>query len=274
MAEPCEPGPLPTFSGFRGVGHAVAKACGALITTAHHATWTAQADGPGMSPRTLADVGMSRRDHPRYPLWKPVCEFLDHFYESLDHEELIREEPTAVIVDDEAAYLAAIAECLSERYGLVPPRWTEKPRYFLDRAFFVDPVGPAGQAIYLAQSPAAFRRRMVFTERLPLRRKSDLKCRRLRSECESGSRANSTDRHRAALDRPQIGFAPQRPHDRRQPQAVVHRPYRRHCDLRERGQGRLLAPPVSQNLDVQYKLGVVLSHKLRQARPLGRQPTP
>ncbi len=124
-----------------------------------------------MSPRTIADVAYSRFDRPDYPLWKPVCEFLDHFYESTDRTPLIRDEPSLHIADYEAAYLAAIAEYLSEHYELAPPAWIEKPRYFLDRAYFVDPVGPAGQAIYLAQSPAAFRRRLVFTEGSPLRRK-------------------------------------------------------------------------------------------------------
>ncbi len=34
------------------------------------------------------------------------------------------------------------------------------------------------------------------------------------------------------------------------------------------------ALPVSRDLDVQYKSAFVLSHKLREARPLRRQPTP
>jgi hypothetical protein len=49
------------------------------------------------------------------------------------------------------------------------PAWTGDPSRFLKRPFFNTPFEDL-KALYLAQSPTAYRRRMIFTEAEPLRR--------------------------------------------------------------------------------------------------------
>jgi hypothetical protein len=83
---------------------------------------------------------------------------------------IITEEP-AVLPDEVAnAYLAAVAEHLALRYRLPPPGWVLKPERFLHRAHFGGPEGM--RAVLLVESPAAFRRRMIFVDHDPLARPS------------------------------------------------------------------------------------------------------
>ena len=49
------------------------------------------------------------------------------------------------------------------------PPWTDDPSRFLDEPYFTTPIENL-KAMLLAQSPLAFRRRMIFTEAKPLRR--------------------------------------------------------------------------------------------------------
>lgn len=58
---------------------------------------------------------------------------------------------------------------MARRWGLRIPDWVESERRFLDRPYFVDEVEHL-KPFYLAESPLAFRRRLVFTEIEPLRR--------------------------------------------------------------------------------------------------------
>lgn len=124
-------------------------------------------------PASLREVAERQVEAPRTPLSKPLGEFLDGFYEpDADRPAMLAEEPAVANLPVEtAAYLAATAEHLSLIYRLAPPAWVAKPAYFLDQAFWPDPPGRAAEAMWLAESPIAFRRRFIFTEAQPLRRK-------------------------------------------------------------------------------------------------------
>jgi hypothetical protein len=68
------------------------------------------------------------------------------------------------------AMLGAVGEHLARRWNLpaVPP-WTDNPSRFLHEPYFTTLIENL-KAMLLAQSPLAFRRRMIFTEAEPLRR--------------------------------------------------------------------------------------------------------
>jgi hypothetical protein len=111
-------------------------------------------------PGTLADV--SRRVLAGQQAFDPaVREFLDEFYSHPSRRQAsLREEP-ALIEDVKDAYLAAAAEHLASRYGLEMPAWVEAHGRPLKRAFFAGGL-EALKAILTVESPAAFRRRLLF----------------------------------------------------------------------------------------------------------------
>ena len=66
--------------------------------------------------------------------------------------------------------LGAVGEHLARRWNLRGmPAWTDHPSRFLHEPYFTTPIEKL-KAMLLAQSPLAFRRRMIFTEAEPLRR--------------------------------------------------------------------------------------------------------
>ena len=67
------------------------------------------------------------------------------------------------------ATLGAIGEHLARRWKLAIPAWTNDPARFLTRPYFPTPLEDL-KPLLIAQSPLAFRRRMIFVEREPLRR--------------------------------------------------------------------------------------------------------
>jgi len=76
-------------------------------------------------------------------------------------ERSIAEEPSRTGDARRDAYLAALAEHVSLRFGLDRPDWTTDPSRFLDRFYFKSDV-PGFRALAIAQSPTAFRRRGIF----------------------------------------------------------------------------------------------------------------
>ena len=70
---------------------------------------------------------------------------------------------------NEHALLGAVGEQLARRCSLPVPEWTNDPSRFLARPHFTTPL-EGFKALMLAQSPLAFRRRLIFTEAEPLRR--------------------------------------------------------------------------------------------------------
>lgn len=120
-------------------------------------------------PATLAEAvrrvsrGEARYDH-------ALPEFLDEFYLNPDgRQAMIEDDPEPVADRIRHAMIGAIAEHLALRWGLRVPAWSNDPSRFLKRPYFDTPF-EALKAMYLAQSPTAFRRRLIFTEAEPLRR--------------------------------------------------------------------------------------------------------
>jgi hypothetical protein len=111
-------------------------------------------------PGTLAEV--SRRVLAGQQAFDPaVREFLDEFYSHPSRRQAsLREEPV-LIEDVKDAYLAASAEYLASRYGLEMPVWVEAHGRPLKRAFFAGGLESL-KAILTVESPAAFRRRLLF----------------------------------------------------------------------------------------------------------------
>jgi len=100
-----------------------------------------------------------------------ISEFLDEFYLSgpAERQRMIEDDPgfTGVVFED--AYVGAIGEHLARRWELEIPAWVENPRRFLDTPHFPEQMELA-KAVFLRDSPIAFRRRLIFTEAEPLRR--------------------------------------------------------------------------------------------------------
>ncbi|MGF1642105.1 MAG: hypothetical protein ACFCUJ_00565 [Thiotrichales bacterium] len=121
-------------------------------------------------PRALHEVvdwGRTNGERDAY-----LREFLDEFY--IERDPVVRagmlSTPPQLCEDAHVnAYLAAVAEHLSLRYRLDVPQWTSEKSRFLHKAHF--PCGLESlKAMLIAQSPAAFRRRMIFVESDPLYR--------------------------------------------------------------------------------------------------------
>jgi hypothetical protein len=107
-------------------------------------------------------------DPAEYP--RAIAGFLDTFYTCPERRQaMIDPEPPCSGVAVTDALIGAIGEHLARRWGLVIPRWTEDPRRFLDRPYFPTPLEGL-KPLLIAQSPLAFRRRLVFVEHEPLSR--------------------------------------------------------------------------------------------------------
>ena len=112
----------------------------------------------GGRPRSLAEVA----DRVAEGFDARLREFLDTFYTATEsgRGEALAVEPVPVgRIHD--AYLAAVAEHLAQRFGLAVPDWTDAPRRFLVAPFFAGGLESL-KAILIAESPAAFRRRLIF----------------------------------------------------------------------------------------------------------------
>ena len=123
-----------------------------------------------MRPATLAEVARHRnKSEPLAPL---LAEFLDTFYGAVRRHAaapLIADEPEPLASVQEHALLGAVAEHLARRWHLAIPTWTDDRSRFLSRPYFTSPL-EGFKALLLAESPLAFRRRLIFTEVEPLRR--------------------------------------------------------------------------------------------------------
>ena len=120
-------------------------------------------------PATLVEVAEAAKTGDQ-PYRMALAGFLDRFYmNEASRQTMIDAEPpmTGNLVTD--AYIGAIGEHLARRWGLVVPRWTADPRRTLRSPVFAGGI-EALKAMLLAQSPLAFRRRMIFVEHEPLRR--------------------------------------------------------------------------------------------------------
>lgn len=102
-----------------------------------------------------------------------INEFLDGFYGATDHvrQAMISREPSRHADERLDAYVGAVAEHLARRWGLAIPPWAAADQRLCKEPWFVGELGATRlAALYLAESPIAFRRRRIFTEAEPLRR--------------------------------------------------------------------------------------------------------
>ena len=121
-------------------------------------------------PRTLAEVARRHKAGEDFSLL--LREFLDEFYGEVrrgDAAACIADAPEPLPDLQEHASLGAIGEHLARRWNLTIPAWTEDPSRFLHRPYFTTPIEGL-KALLIAESPIAFRRRLIFTEAEPLRR--------------------------------------------------------------------------------------------------------
>lgn len=123
-------------------------------------------------PATLAEVAVRRRTGEDFGFL--LSEFLDTFYGTLSDDAvnaaaLIADAPAALDEAHEHAMLGAAAEHLARRWNLPIPAWSNDPSRFLSRPYFTSRLD-GFKALLFAESPLAFRRRMIFTEAEPFRR--------------------------------------------------------------------------------------------------------
>lgn len=120
-------------------------------------------------PDTLIDVAAVSQ--PGSPLHgHAMAGFLDTFYMNPDRRQaMIDPEPPMIGYPKMDAYLAAVAEHLARRWGLGIPAWTHSPARTLHEPVFATTIEEL-KPMLLAQSPLAFRKRMIFVEHEPLSR--------------------------------------------------------------------------------------------------------
>jgi hypothetical protein len=121
-------------------------------------------------PHTLAEVARRRNGGDDFSFL--LREFLDDFYGAVQRgmaAACIVDEPPGLPDAKEHASLGAIGEHLARRWNLPIPLWTEDSSRFLRRPYFTTTI-EGFKALLLAESPIAFRRRLIFTEAEPLRR--------------------------------------------------------------------------------------------------------
>ncbi len=121
-------------------------------------------------PDTLAEVAERRQAGEDFG--RLLSEFLDQFYPALASggaPAMIAMEPATLADVRGHALLGAAGEHPARRRTLSIPDWTNDPSRFLKRPYFTSPVEGL-KAPLIAESPLAFRRRLIFTEAEPFRR--------------------------------------------------------------------------------------------------------
>jgi hypothetical protein len=111
-------------------------------------------------PTTLREVAR-RAQGGVQPFDPALREFLDAFYAEPELRRSALEERPEPIDPVHDAYLAATAEHLARSFGLPVPAWSEMHGHGLTRPYFAGGLESL-KAILTAESPAAFRRRLLF----------------------------------------------------------------------------------------------------------------
>ena len=124
-------------------------------------------------PGTLAEAAATFRINDADTDFRTaLAGFLDTFYMDPDcasQRKRLEREPARTGDARCDAYIGAIGDHLCRRWILgEPPRWVDKPWRFLKEPWFLG--ADSMKAIYLQESPSAFRARFIFTEAEPLRR--------------------------------------------------------------------------------------------------------
>jgi hypothetical protein len=98
-----------------------------------------------------------------------VLEFLDSFYSRPEERASAIEDRPELIDALCDAYLSAVAEHLARSFGLPVPEWTETQGNELHKPFFAGGLESL-KGVLLAESPTAFRRRLLFVSKDALSR--------------------------------------------------------------------------------------------------------
>ena len=119
-------------------------------------------------PRTLHEV--SRRvAADEQPFDPALREFLDEFYAHPMHRMGAIAQPPLPLDALRDAYLGATAEHLASCYKMPAPAWTETYGMALTQPFFAGGLDSL-KAVLTVESPAAFRRRLLFVSQNALSR--------------------------------------------------------------------------------------------------------
>ena len=114
-------------------------------------------------PQSLFEVAAWSDDAEKFSF--NIRDFLDEFYADPRSERFIEEPPVRreILFDDGLAdaYLAAIAEHLSRKFGFTPPAWAASPSRILKEPWFAMQSHGA-RMLLLIESPPAFRERNIF----------------------------------------------------------------------------------------------------------------
>jgi hypothetical protein len=122
----------------------------------------------GKKPATLGEA--VRRVKAGERTFDPsLREFLDSFYANPDQRPRAIEERPASLDAVHDAYVAAVAEHLARVYGLPIPEWSENHGNGLHEPFFAGGLQSL-KGVLLAESPTAFRRRLLFVSKDALSR--------------------------------------------------------------------------------------------------------
>ena len=119
-------------------------------------------------PRTLCEVARRvKNDEQKFDT--AVLEFLDSFYAYPELRSSAITDRPELIDALRDAYLSAVAEHLARLYGLPIPEWTELQGNDLHRPFFAGGLESL-KGVLVAESPTAFRRRLLFVSKDALSR--------------------------------------------------------------------------------------------------------
>jgi exonuclease VII small subunit len=119
-------------------------------------------------PKTLEEV-VRRVRNGEQKFDPSLREFLDSFYMKPDSREQAIEQRPASIDAVHDAYVAAVAEHLARVFGLAIPPWSEGHGNGLREPFFAGGLQSL-KGVLVAESPTAFRRRLLFVSKDALSR--------------------------------------------------------------------------------------------------------
>jgi len=114
-------------------------------------------------PQSLHEVSVRVNDG-QQPFDATLREFLDFFYANKDLRSDALTRAPIPLDDLRDAYLAATAEHLAYCYQLAVPHWSDSWGRKLTRPFFAGGLESL-KALLTVESPASFRRRMLFVSK-------------------------------------------------------------------------------------------------------------
>lgn len=126
-------------------------------------------DAARRRPRTLLEVSRRAKEGDGQAFDRATREFLDFFYADPARRPRALEDRPEALDPVRDAYLAAMAEHLARSFDLPVPDWSETHGNTLTRPFFAGGLDSL-KAVLTAESPMAFRRRLLFVSKDALSR--------------------------------------------------------------------------------------------------------